>query len=319
MTRYLNEKDVAQLISMPLALEQVELALKTRALGRAIDVPRERIHLPAGTQHVLQAAAPELGLVGFKYYYTHSRGRSMYVHLMSIETAKLEGIVSANLMGIVRTGAASGVASRRLARAGASVLAHLGAGRQGMGQIEGVCAALGIRTVRAYSRTRDKLVAWCDAQSRKLGIEVVPAESPQAALKGAHVVNVITKSATPVLLGEWLEPGMHINAAGSNALARRELDEAAVERCDRIVVDSRGTAENECGDLLPAIEDGLLRWETLPELGEIITGRAPGRTSDTQITLYESHGMGIQDLYVCAKLLQLARERNVGTDLPLDM
>src|SRR5262249_43412042 len=131
------------------------------------------------------------------------------------------------------------------------------------------------------------------------------------------VVNVITKSASPVLLGKWLSPGQHVNAAGSNALSRREIDEDGVKRCDLVIVDGRGTARKECGDLLPAVEGGLYRWETLTEIGDIIAGRAPGRTSPTQITLYESHGMGIQDLYVGAAVLAMAREKNVGTDLPV--
>ena len=315
--RYLTEKDVAGLLTMPDALECVEQAMKARALARAIDVPRMRIRIPEGTQHVLQAAAPELGYIGFKYYYTTPRGKSMYVHLMNIANAKLEAIIEADWMGIMRTGAASGVASKHLAVKGASVLAQLGAGRQGVGQIEAVCRALDIKSVRVYARTRDKLEAWCKTQSQKLGIEVLPAASGAAALDGAHVVNVITKSATPVLHGEWLQPGQHINAAGSNALNRVELDEAAVRRCDLVTVDSRGTAANECGDLLAAVERGLLQWEALPEIGEVIAGRAPGRTSARQITLYESHGMGIQDIYVCARLLALARERGVGADLPV--
>ena len=117
--------------------------------------------------------------------------------------------------------------------------------------------------------------------------------------------------------GEWLETGQHINAAGSNSLIRREIDETAVAKCDLIVVDSRDTARNECGDLLPAVEKGALQWETLPEIGEIMLGRLPGRASERQITLYESHGMGLQDLYLGAKMLERARERGIGADLPI--
>ena len=317
MVRYITENDVRQLLTMQDALEAVEQALKDRALGRAIDIPRVRTHIPEGTQHVLQAAAPELGYIGFKYYYVTQRGKSFYLHLMNIKTAKLEAIIETDWMGIMRTGAASGVASKYLANKGASVLGQLGSGRQSVGQLEAVCRALGIRRAQVYSRTRDKLETYCKTMSQKLGIEVIPAESGAAALKGAHVVNVITKSATPVLLGDWLEPGQHVNAAGSNGLTRRELDEAAVKRCEVITVDSRGTAENECGDLLPAIEKGFLQWESLTEIGEIIIGRAPGRTSPEQITLYESHGMGIQDVYTGAAVLALARERSIGTELPL--
>jgi len=317
MIRYLKENDVKQLLTMPLALELVEQALKDVALGRAIDIPRVRTHIPAGIQHVLQAAAPELGLIGFKYYYTRPAGRSFYVHLLNTETARLEAIIEAAWMSVMRTGAASGVASRHLAREDASVVGQIGSGIQSIGQLEAVCKAKNIRSARVFSRNRDKLLAYCASMSDKLGIQVEAAASAEAAVRGAHIVNVITKSADPVLKGEWLEPGQHINAAGANALSRRELDEAAVRRCDVITVDSRGTARNECGDLLPAVEKGLLSWDTLTEIGEVIVGRAPGRTSQQQITLYESHGMGIQDLYVGARMLALARERGVGVDLPI--
>jgi ornithine cyclodeaminase len=155
--------------------------------------------------------------------------------------------------------------------------------------------------------------------SKATGVEVKPADSAEAAVRGSHVVNVITKSAEPVLKGAWLEPGQHVNAAGSNALTRREIDDEAVKKCGLITVDGRGTAEKECGDLLSAVEKGWLRWGYLTEIGEVISGKAPGRTSAQQITLYESHGMGLQDLWVGVKLLELARARGVGTELPVGL
>ena len=319
MIRYLSEIDIQKLLTMPLALEAMEQAHRAFAEKRAIDVPRARIHLPTGTQHVLQAAVPELGYIGFKYYYTRPTGKSFYVHLMNTESAKLEAIIEAVWMSMVRTGAASGVATRHLANPDASVLGQIGAGYQGESQIEAVCQVRNIRTVRVFARTREKLVAYCDRMSKKTGVAVQPAESAEAAVRGAHIVNVITKSSEPVLKGEWLEPGQHINAAGSNALSRREIDNATVRKCDVITVDGRGTAEKECGDLLPAVEKGWLRWNYLTEIGEVIAGKAPGRTSAKQITLYESHGMGLQDLWVGVKMLKLARERGVGTDLPVGL
>ncbi|MBI2509635.1 MAG: ornithine cyclodeaminase family protein [Betaproteobacteria bacterium] len=302
---------------MPLALEAMEQAHRALAEGRAIDVPRARIHLPTGTQHVLQAAAPELGLIGFKYYYTRPTGKSFYVHLINTETAKLEAIIEAVWTSMVRTGAASGVATRHLANPDAAALGQIGAGYQGQSQLEAVCQVRKIKTVKVFARNRDRLVAFCNRMSEKIGVRVEPAESAEAAVRGAHVVNVITKSAEPVLKGEWLAPGQHVNAAGSNALSRREIDDAVVKKCDVITVDGRGTARNECGDLLPAVEKGWLRWDTLTEIGEVIAGKAPGRTSAKQITLYESHGMGLQDLWVGAKVLELARGRGVGLDIPI--
>ena len=317
MVRYLTESDVQKVLTMPLALEAVEQAHRALVEHRAIDVPRARIHLPAGTQHVLQAAAPELGFIGFKYYYTRPTGKSFYVHLINTETAKLEAIIEAVWMSMVRTGAASGVATNHLAVKDASVLGQIGSGYQGESQLEAVCQVRKIRTAKVFARNKDKLVAFCERMSKKTGVQVQPAESAEAAVRGSHIVNVITKSAEPVLKGEWLEPGQHINAAGSNALSRREIDDAVVKQCGIITVDSRGTAQKECGDLLSAVEKGWLRWDHLAEIGEVIAKKAPGRASAQQITLYESHGMGIQDLWVGAKVLELARSRGVGLDIPI--
>lgn len=317
MIRYLTENDIKQLLTMPIALECAEQALQARALGEAIDVPRERIHLQTGTQHVLQAAAPALKCIGFKYYYTTPHGKAFYVHLINTESGRLEAIIEAVWMSMVRTGAASGVATNHLAVKDASVVGQIGAGFQGIGQLEAVCHVRKIRAARVYARNRDRLQAFCSSLSQKLGVEVTAAPSAEAAVRGAHIVNVITKSAEPVLKGEWLEPGQHVNAAGSNALSRRELDDAAVKRFDVIAVDSRGTARKECGDLLPSVEKGWRHWDSLTEMGNVIAGKERGRSSPGDITLYESHGMGILDLWVGAKMLELARARRVGTDLPI--
>jgi len=315
--RYLTEADVKQLLTMKDAVGLVEEALKARAEGRATDVPRVRTRVPQGTLHVLQAAARELNRIGYKAYYSSPTGTRFHVHLYDMAKGPLDAIVEASQLGMVRTGAASGVATRYLAREGASIVAMIGAGKQAVGQLEAICEVRRIREVRVWSRKAETSRRFCDALSKRLDVEMRVVESGAEAVKGAHVVNVITKAAEPVLLGEWLEPGQHINAAGSNSLIRRELDEAAVKRATYITVDSRNTARNESGDLLPLVETGLLDWETLTEIGEVIIGRAPRRTSAEEITLYESHGMGIQDLYVAHRLVELARSRNVGIDLPV--
>jgi alanine dehydrogenase len=318
MVLFLNEENVKQLLTMDIALEQVERGLKDRALGKATDVPRQRIQTTSGIQHVLQACAPELGYIGFKYYFTPPGKRgATYVHLINMQTGKLEAIVEGVHLGMIRTGAASGVASKHLANPGATVLAQLGAGYQGMGQLEAVVTALKIKEARVYARTRDKLEAWCKKMADQLGIPVLPAASAAEAIKGAQVVNIMTKSTAPVIDGDWLQPGQHINAAGSNALSRREIDAKTVTRAALITVDSRGTARNECGDLVAAVETGHLSWDTLTEIGEVIAGRMPGRAGKDDITLYESHGMGIQDVYTAAKLVELARSRKIGTELPM--
>lgn len=318
MIRYLNEKDVEHLLTMPLALQAVEQALRDRTLSRAVDVPRVRAHIPAGTLHMVLGAAPELAVIGYKAYYAmHGKGTRYYLNLFNCSSGKLDAIIDASHIGMMRTGAASGVATRFLAREDAKVVAMIGAGKQAIGQLEAVCNVLAINEVRVYNRTPERARKFCALMSSRLNVVMKAVPTVAEAVHGADVVNLITKSAVPVLAGELLEAGQHINAAGSNALSRRELDEESVRRCSRIVVDSRETARKECGDLLPMVEKGLLNWETLPELGEVIVGRVPGRSAKEDITLYESHGMAVQDIYVGARVLALARERGIGADLPI--
>ncbi len=318
MIRYINEAEVAQILTMPKTVELVEAALKARAEGRAVDVPRARARIPSGTQHIMQAAAPELKLVGFKSHYSvPGKGTRSYVYLFDTDNGQPLAIIEAHHLGMVRTGAASGVATRHLARKDASVVGMIGAGTQAIGQLEAVCSVRNIREVKVYSRNAERVRGFCAMMEGKLGVPVRTAASGAEAVRGADIVNVITKAATPVLAGEWLEPGQHINAAGSNALPRRELDEAAVRRCARVVVDARGTARNECGDLFPLVEKGLYDWDALPELGEVIMGRAPGRSAKDDITLFESHGMAIEDIYTSRFVLDIAQQAGLGVELPI--
>lgn len=318
MIRYLTEKDVERLLPMADAVELVEQALKARAEGRASDVPRVRARMPAGTLHMMEATAADLNLIGYKAYFSATgKGTRFYVHLFDTESGKPIAMMEASYLGMARTGAASGVATRHLAREDATVVASLGAGKQAIGQLEAVCAVRKVSEVRVWSRNPQRSRDFCAALEKKLGVTMKVITDAAEAVRGADIINVITKASTPVLLGAWLSPGQHINAAGSNSLARRELDEAAVRRSTRIVVDSRNTARNECGDLLPLAETGLIDWDALPELGEIIIGRVPGRRSKDDITLYESHGMAIQDLYTGKFVLDAALKQNIGIDLPV--
>jgi ornithine cyclodeaminase/alanine dehydrogenase-like protein (mu-crystallin family) len=319
MVRYLSEKDVEQLLTMPIALELVEKSFRDRARGKAVDVPRVRTRIPGSTLHIMQAGAPEMKLVGYKaYFHAADKGTSYYLHLYSTDTGKLEAIIQSSRIGWIRTGAASGVATRLLARKDAAVLGMIGAGKQLAGQLEAMCSVRPVREARVWNRTAETARQFCETMSGRFkGVALKHVATQAEAVRGADIVTVMTKSPTPMLRGEWLEPGQHVNAIGSNSLARQEIDMAAVRRSAVLVVDSRGAARTEGGDLMPLVEDGHLEWDNLVELGEVLEGRAPGRTADDQITLYESHGMAMQDLYVGARLLQLARERNVGADLPI--
>jgi ornithine cyclodeaminase len=321
MAIYLSEKDVRQVLTMDIALAQVERGFIDRAQGKAVDVARVRTRLPGAHLHILQAGAPELNLVGYKaYYILPGKSRSSLVHLFNREQGNLEAILEADWMGMQRTGAATGVAAKYLAKKNSKVLGLFGYGRHAMTQLEAVSRVHELTEVKVFARNAERVAAFCAEMGARLKLKVRPATSREEAVKGSDMIVIMTRASEPLFDGKWLEPGQFIAAAGSNALDRREVDLETVKRADPVVVDSRETAQNECGDLLPAYEAGIIDWATLPDLGEVIIGRRRGREDGAagaaQIILYESHGIGLQDIYTGARVLELARERGLGAALP---
>ena len=317
MALLLRESDVEQLLTMKLAIDLVERVHREYSTGQAIDVPRERTRLPKAALHVLQGAVPSENIFGYKAY-TSSREKIRFlVYGFNAERGNLDVVVEADYMGMMRTGAAGGVAAKWLARPDAKVAGVFGAGWQARSQIEALAAVRKLERVKVWSRTAEKREKFCAEMRAKLSLDVVPAASPEDCVKGSDIVVTITTSATPVFPGEAVGPGTHINAAGSNSLLRQEIDEATLRKCNPVVVDSRPTALKEAGDLLPAFEKGRLHAGALTELGEVIAGIRPGRTSSEQTTLFESQGMAIQDLILAAEMARLARERGLGTELDL--
>jgi ornithine cyclodeaminase len=315
MALLLKEKDVESLITMPMTLELVERVHREYSTGQAIDVPRERTRLPKAALHILQGAVPSANVFGYKAYTSSKEGVRFLVYAFDAGRGNLDAIVEANLLGMTRTGAAGGVAAKWLSRPESRVVGLFGSGWQARGQLEALAAVRKLERVKVYSRTPEKVAKFCQRMGGKLSLDVVPAASPEDAVRGSDIVVTITTSATPVFDGEWLAPGTHVNAAGSNSLLRREIDEATVLRSSPVVVDSRPSALKEAGDLLPAMEKGRLHAGALVELGEVIAGTRAGRTNAEQVTLFESQGMAMQDLIIAAELVRLARARGIGVEV----
>lgn len=316
MALFLTEADVRQLLTMDLALEAVEAAHRAHALGRAIDIPRQRTRVPTASLHILQGALLDEGVMGYKAYTASKGGVRFLVHLFDAGTGKLQAVIEADYLGMMRTGAAGGIAAKHLARPEAATVGLIGAGWQAQSQLEALCRVRTIRQVRLFSRDSERRRVASADFSRRFGIEVVPVDSAEAAVRECDIAVTVTTSSAPILLGDWLAEGTHINAAGSNALIRCELDEKAVGRAALVCVDSRATALAEAGDLLPALEKGRLHAGQLVELGEIVVGIRPGRRDAQSIALFESQGMAIQDLAVACRLLSLARAQGIGAELP---
>jgi len=318
MVRYLSEADIRSVLTMPMAIERVEQAFVDRANGKAFDIARRRTRQPGGHLHIVQGAAPEINTIGYKAYYVRpDRSRTFLVHLINHAQGNLEAILEANWMGRMRTGAATGVAARYLSRPESSVVGLFGSGQHAVTQLEATCAVRDIREVKVFGRNPERVKAFCEQMSEKVGTTVRPAVSREETVRGSDIIVTMTKSDEPLFDGRWLEPGQFISATGANALNRREIDLASVRRADLIVVDSVEVAAGECGDLLAGVEAGIIYWENIPTLGDVIIGRRQGRTSPEQVTLYESHGMALQDLYTGRQVLELAAAKGIGTELPM--
>ena len=313
---YLSEAEVAGLVDMATALDVVEQAHRAFARGELVDVPRERVRTGKTMLHMLMAAWPSRGVMGYKSYTSSPTGNRFWLHLFDAVDGRGLAVIEANALGMLRTAAASGVATRQLARADARCAGIIGAGWQAEGLIHAMLAVRKIEEFRVFARRQDVLSDFCKKMTRELGVPVVPALSAQAAVDSADIVVTATTSPKPVLEGAFLQPGMHINAVGSNALTRRELDEAAVQRAALIFVDSRASALNEAGDLLPLLDKGRLRETQLLELGDVLEGLRQGRESEEQITLFESQGMAIQDLALGIEVLLRAQQAGCGRALP---
>ena len=316
MPLFLNESNVRQLLTMPLAIEAVEEAHRELSLAKAIDIPRQRTRLPQTALHILQGALPGRDAIGYKAYTSNRSGVRFLVHVFSAASGKLRVVLEADLLGMMRTAAASGVATRCLSRPESEILGIFGSGWQAEGHVEAIAAVRPLRRVKVFSRNEERLAAFCEKMSERLKIEVIPAASAEETVRGSDIVSTVTTAATPLFDAAWLSPGTHINGAGSNSVIRREIGEDVLKLCRPVVVDSVETALKEAGDLLPLLEKGRLSERQLVELGDVLIGRLPGRTSPDQITLFESQGMAIQDISVAVRLEALAREQGLGIELP---
>ncbi|HMW19139.1 MAG TPA: ornithine cyclodeaminase family protein [Accumulibacter sp.] len=316
MALFLSEEDVKALLTMPLALAAVEEAHVELALGRASDVPRQRTRLPQTTLHLLQGALPKRDVIGYKAYTSSRSGVRFLIHLYQASTGVLQAVLDADLIGMMRTAAASGVATRCLARTDAQVAGVFGAGWQAEGHLEALLAVRSLRQIKVFARRPDRLADFCSRMTERLGIDVVAARSAEDTVRDSDIVSTVTTASTPLFEAAWLAAGTHINGAGSNALIRREIGEEVIKRCRIIVVDSIETAVREAGDLLPLLEKGRLQPRQLIELGELLCGRQPGRVQADEISLFESQGMAIQDLALAAQLVDRAHAAGRGVELP---
>ncbi|HEX3452357.1 MAG TPA: ornithine cyclodeaminase family protein, partial [Solirubrobacteraceae bacterium] len=226
-------------------------------------------------------------------------------------------LMEADALGQIRTGAASGIATRFLAREDARTLAVIGTGWQARTQLEAVVHVRPISRVLVYGRDPARRAAFCEEMEEKTGRRIEPVESAREAVAEADVVCTMTSSSVPVLEGAWLREGAHVNAAGSNRANAQEVDVETVVRSDVVAVEDLAQAKVESGDLRAANESGKWSWEHATRLSDVVAGHALGRTSDSQITLFESLGIGLWDLAAASFVFDECVVQGRGQPLPI--
>jgi ornithine cyclodeaminase/alanine dehydrogenase-like protein (mu-crystallin family) len=297
LSAYLTEADVERLLSPADAIEAVEDSFRRLADGRIENVPRYRVRLDGGALAVMSAVDRERGLACVKTYTATADGASFLVVLF--EGPRTRAVIEADMLGRLRTGAASAVAAKHLARPDARTLGVIGCGTQARTQVACIREVLpGLERVVAYCRSEERLAAFC----REVCAEPGESHRDPAA---QDVVVTITTARDPVLRGEWLQPGALVCAAGANRRQARELDNAVLERAAFVCCDSLADAKLESGDLIEPVEQGVLDWLEVHELQEVIAGELPGRQADEDIVVFKSNGLAAWDLAVAARVTEL--------------
>lgn len=327
MVLLLSRKDVESILSMRETIEAVEKAFREHGLG-TVSMPLRpviRVDKQKGMVAFMPAYIEGMGSLGIKVVSVYADNPSKYnlptiqgiVVLNDPKTGTVVAIMDGAFLTAMRTGAASGVATKYLANKNAKIVGVIGTGVQGRTQVAGVCEVRAIEKVKAYDVIPDRCSMFCKQVSADLNVDVVPVSSPELAVKDSDIVITASTSKTPVLNGDWLDEGTHVNAIGSHTPDSRELDATAIKRA-KVVVDSRDAALKEAGDLMIPISQGIISPDHIyAELGEIITGRKIGRESEGDITLFKSQGLAIQDVSAASKVYEIAAKKGLGKTLEL--
>ncbi len=317
MALYLSEADVRELLTMEVALKAVEDSFLHLADSSAIEHSRARLNPAANSYlHYMAAADRRDRYMGLKIYTSSPQGLRFIVPLFHTETGDLLALIEANYLGQMRTGAASGVATRLMARSDAQTLGIIGTGLQAHTQLQAIAQVRELKRIRAFGRDAERRTKFAREMTERLKIPVEAVDSPQAAVCEADIVVTATNATRPVLQGDWLQTGTHVNAIGANFPQKRELDTDAVLRAAIIAVDSREQSKLEAGDLIQAFAGDESKWSQVVELSEIVAERTPGRTSRNEITLFKSNGIAIEDVVTAGRIYELAVQKKKGVELP---
>jgi ornithine cyclodeaminase len=322
----LSQSDVAHLLPMGDCIDVMESALRALSNGDAILPLRQILRLPDSKNAfaVMPAYLGAAKAVGAKVItvFPDNHGTALDSHqgavlLFEAEHGSLAAIMDASSITAIRTAAVSGLATRLLARDDAAEVAILGTGVQARTHLEAMCAVRPVRRVRVWSRSAAAVREFAARESRQRGLAVEPARNAQEAVEGAEIICTVTAAREPVLAGDWLADGAHVNAVGASLPFARELDTSAVAR-GRLYVDRRESALNEAGDfLIPKREGAITDDHIVGEIGELLLGRAPGRRTPSEVTIFKSLGLAVEDVAAAQFIYERARIERRGSGVEL--
>lgn len=320
----INEHEVQRLLPMPKCIEIMRETLAALARGEATMPLRTVFGIPDGAFAVMPAALANPSTVGAKLitvlpknHGTEYDSHQGAVLLFDTSNGSLLSVMDASSITMIRTAAVSGVATDVLAKKDATSLGILGAGVQGQSHLEAIAAIRQLATAKIWSRNAASAEALAKTARDKFGIDASVAVTPRDAVTGIDIVCTTTSATEPVLFGEWLTPGAHVNAVGASQRHAREIDSQAVVR-SRLYVDRRESALKEPGDIITPLETGEITPAHIRgEIGEVIIGQAKGRQSNDDITLFKSLGLAIEDLASAHFLYAEARRQNAGVEVEL--
>ena len=323
----ISHADVVRLLPMPACVDVMTDALRATSHGHAVNPLRSVVRMPDNTGMIglMPGYLGDPASLGLKivsiFPGNHAVGRETHlgvVMLFDLAHGEPIAIIDASSITAIRTAAVSGVATRALAREDAGDLAILGSGVQAVSHLAAMRAVRTLRRIRVWSRNADHARAFADAQARTTnGVAIEVVASAQAAVDGADLICTATAARQPILEGAWIAPGAHINAAGACFAAYRELDTAAVVR-SRLVIDRLESALNEAGDfLIPKAEGAIGDDHIAGELGDVLTGKLAGRRSHSEVTLFKSLGIAVEDLAAAHYIYQRALATGMGASVPL--
>lgn len=320
----LTERDIASMLSMEDGVRLVEESFREYGAGRATLAPRVALPIggEAGMFRTMAANVPASGVFGLKTL-TGVPGRrragATYFAMLLFDVASgaLAAMLPATHITGIRTGAAGGVAVRHLARSDARTVGLIGAGVQGRAQVAAIRVVRPIENVRIFDVNREMAARYA-LELRASGIEAEVVDAVRACVGGCDIVVSATTSTHPVIAGEWLEPGVHVNAIGANTARKRELDPTAFTR-GRVVVDFAEQVLTEAGDLIDALRVGTVtEAEMSLELGQIVADLAPGRQRSEEITIFKSVGVAFQDVAVAGWVYAEAVRRGTGVQVKVE-